>query len=187
MTECQKLYYLSPFDNILDKNMKEKPSALLLNCYILTLSDVLAQQVNRRGKMMQICLDFAGVYCGEIFQAIMKNCPGIGVVGAGRGAAGWCCGTSTSALPRRAALGHSLPVPWCQKLPCTAQLLGAFPPGAAAGGAGWAQVSLGPLAGAPWQPWCCLCCAWPGGCTSGSNDSLGQHWDGTKPQLNIIT
>lgn len=23
--------------------------------------------------MMQICLDFAGVYCGEIFQDIMKN------------------------------------------------------------------------------------------------------------------
>lgn len=31
MTGCQKLYYLSP-DNILDKNIKEKPSALLLNC-----------------------------------------------------------------------------------------------------------------------------------------------------------
>lgn len=32
MTGCQKLYYLFPFDNILDKNIKEKPSALLLNC-----------------------------------------------------------------------------------------------------------------------------------------------------------
>lgn len=73
MTGCQKWYYLSPFDNILDKNIKEKPSALLLNRKILTLSDVLPQQVNKKGKMMQICLDFAGVYCGEIFQDLMKN------------------------------------------------------------------------------------------------------------------
>lgn len=34
---------------------------------------MLPQQVRRKGKMMQICLDFAGVYCGEIFQDIMKN------------------------------------------------------------------------------------------------------------------
>lgn len=32
ITGCQKLYYLSPFDNILDKNIKENPYALLLNC-----------------------------------------------------------------------------------------------------------------------------------------------------------
>lgn len=32
MIGWKTLYYLSPFDNILDKNIKENPSALLLNC-----------------------------------------------------------------------------------------------------------------------------------------------------------
>lgn len=141
---------------------------------------MLAQQVNSRGKMMQICLDFAGVYCAEIFQAIMKNCPGFVLVGAGRGGSCRVC-------PCQESSPGTLPVPVPgTALPC---------PGAEAISTqvcwGWLGSDvLGPLAG---QPWCCSCCAWPWctrlswGCISGSDDSLGQHWARTKPELNILT
>lgn len=75
-------------------------------------------------------------------------------MGAGRGAAGLLLWISTSALPRRAALGHSLFPGARNALHCPGTEGISFS-SAGAGGPGWAQMSLGPLAGqagVPWQP-----------------------------------
>lgn len=84
---------------------------------------MLAQQVNRKGEMMQICLDLAGVYCGEIFQAIMKNCA--------QGLVWWEQRSCKVAVVKQHFQGSSPGTqpkcPWCQKLPCTAQVLRASP------------------------------------------------------------
>lgn len=131
MTGCQKLYYLSPFDNTLDKSIKENPSAVLLNCYILTLSAVLQQQVNRKGKMMQICLGFAGVDCGEIFQGIVKTlprswCPGGRERSMERSCLGWLL-WKQHICPSQESRPWDTASSWCQKLPWGSQDLRAFP------------------------------------------------------------
>lgn len=85
---------------------------------------MLPQQVNKKGKMMQICLDFAGIYCGGIFQDIMKNSAQELVSWEQGEELPWLVGTSTSALPRRAGLGT---LPCAKNCPGTCRLCGHFP------------------------------------------------------------
>lgn len=135
----------------------------------------------------------------RFFRTQWKLCPGIGLLGAGQGAALDCCyGTSTSALPRRAGL-RALPLLWCQKL------LWDFPGFEGISTQSWwykwgclvCRISTGSLAGqagvrCPMQAPSIAAAdlvhavCGPGtqsrGCISVSNYSLGQHWYTAKPQ-----
>lgn len=131
---------------------------------------MLPQSVNRKGKMMQICLDFAGVYCDEIFQDIMKNSAQELIWWEQGEELPWIAGMEAAHLPcpGEQALGHSLPLPWCQKLPWD------FPGWEGISSQSW-WYSWGCLvckcalalwlgrqqSGVHCSPWSCSCCAWP--------------------------
>lgn len=74
---CIIYLHIWPFDQVLDKKHKGKiicsTPRFYLSSNLCPLSDTLPQQVNKKGKMMQVCMEFVGVYCDDIFQYTVGN------------------------------------------------------------------------------------------------------------------
>lgn len=65
---------ICPFDKILDKKHKGKTICSTPRFHLNSNLCPLLRQVNKKGKAMEVCMDFVGVYCGDVFQYIMEDC-----------------------------------------------------------------------------------------------------------------